>query len=305
MRMNDHRFWLCLAGTVLLAAGVIFLPRHISRSLDKNTWDQVEISKREDFSFLEQGSNELLDAFRAFRHLDAEGTELTLITEIREPDQISEELLNEVYIQAMSASEYGMIPWIGERYTEVTDAAVSGVYVESDDLLEIKWRSWTDDVRFARYYSLAYESEENPNKKELLNFWYLRFSNLVSFDYYFIVNAVNYQIYYAEIHNTFAHRLLDENDHVPDKEAISVELGGIFTEGCLQYYDFFEYDFVSQKDLYQKLCIAILYAEEHTTPIYIEESEADRKDPDMYRGICVGFQDLIRWVRTHMDEDDG
>lgn len=301
-KKNDHRFWLSLFGTVFLAAGVIFLPRYISRSIDMRALNQVEGSRRGEFSFLEQGSNDLSDAVRAFRNLGTNTENLTLITAVEEPIQINEELLNEVYVQAMTAYEYGMLPWILSGYIEYDESG------ESES-----WESWIDQAQFARYYSLTYESEENPNKKELLNFWYLRFSDLQSFDYYFIVNAVNYQIYYAEIHNATAEMMLEE-ERALNRELYtergyiseSAYMGMMFAQGCMEYHQsmgagIMEFDFVNQNNLYQKLGIAILYPE-GGTPIYIEKSESNRKDTHMYRGICVGFQDLIRWVRLLPEE---
>lgn len=53
MRKQNGVFWFCLAGTVLLTWGVIFLPRYLSRSLDMRSIGQVEMSGRDGFSFLE------------------------------------------------------------------------------------------------------------------------------------------------------------------------------------------------------------------------------------------------------------
>ena len=69
MRMKNHLFWLCFTGTLLLIFAVIFLPRYVSRSLDLRAMNHVEISKREDFSFLKQGSNDTAEAARAFQSL--------------------------------------------------------------------------------------------------------------------------------------------------------------------------------------------------------------------------------------------
>ena len=54
MKIKEHLFLFCLTGTLFLTAGVVFLPRYFSRSLDMRNLNQVEASEREDFSFLEQ-----------------------------------------------------------------------------------------------------------------------------------------------------------------------------------------------------------------------------------------------------------
>lgn len=306
MQTANIRFLACLTGTALLAAGVIFFPRYISRSLDMRAFGQVEVSKREDFSFLEQGSNEVFEAAHAFRYLEQGGGNPTLLTTIKEPIQINEDLLNEVYIQVMTASEYGMLPWIGPdmNYTNAAGYA-DGSETEYAEL----WKNWTDFLQFARYYSLTYESKENSNKKELLNFWYLRFSDGESFEYSFIVNAVNFELYYAEIHNADTRSITeiaeraelygwDENEY----KGVMYDLGMSFGDGCARYYHAMGVDSVNQEYLYQKMNIVILYFEDGD-PLYIERSISDREDSKMYRGVCIGFQDLIRWVRTLPEEE--
>lgn len=293
MRIKEYRFWLCLTGTLLLTAGVVFLPRYISRSMDLGHLYQVEISNREDFSFLEQGSNNIYDVVRAFEHLKQGEEGPVLLTTINEPIQISSELLEEIYQQAMLAAEYGMLPW--PFYDEIV-AETDGTVLEGAS-------GWASFVKSAQYYTLTFESEENPKKKELLNFWYIRFSDEQSFDYYFIVNAVNYQIYYAEIHNAFSQRLMEEAmvySYETDMPESVNPFGEIFAGGCAQYYECPDYDYVGQRNLYRKLSLCILYFE-NEEPVYIEHSVVESDASWKYDGICVGFQDLVRWVRRLRD----
>ena len=70
MKRQNGFFWVCLAGTVLLAIGVVFLPRYFSRSLDMRSIGQVEVTGRDGFSFLEAGSNDVPGAARAFQYLE-------------------------------------------------------------------------------------------------------------------------------------------------------------------------------------------------------------------------------------------
>ena len=300
MRIKNHLFWLCFTGLILLAILVIFLPRYISRSLDLRAMNHVEISKRDDFSFLEQGSNDTAEAARAFQSLGQEEGNPVLITSIEEPIQMSSELLEMLQIQAETAAELGMLP----RLMGYVDVAVeSDGYVqktgEEEDFLY-----WADCMRFARYYSLTYESKENPNKKELLNFWYLNFSDGESFDYYFAVNAVTSEIYYAEIHNAFAqYEIENEKEIWEDGKTTQAygmytgELAQQFSYACAVYYQAQGFDAVGSQNLYQKLSLAILYFEDGQ-PVYIERSIVEGKSDHVYQGICVGLQNLVNWVRV-------
>ena len=73
MKGQNRVFWLCLTGTILLALGIIFLPRYFSRSLDMSSIGQVEVTGRDGFSFLEAGSNDIPGVARAFRDLEKNG----------------------------------------------------------------------------------------------------------------------------------------------------------------------------------------------------------------------------------------
>jgi len=304
MFINNYRFWLCLTGTVLVMTGVIFLPRYISRSLDLRDLNQVEMSGREDFSFLEQGSNDVVSAFAAFQNLNHYGENPLLLASIEEPIQINSELIEGVYSEAVAASEMGMIPWIGDLYTAVSAAESHFIDDASaiTDEQEAVWINWSDYIQFAKYYSLTCESKENPNKKELLNFWYVRFSDGRQFDYSFVVNAVNYQIYYAELHNAVTQDLVRQAEEYQDvygwdeTDTFFTSYGDVFVQGCADYYRSSGYDVINRQNLYQKLNLAILYFE-NEEPVYLERSVAYSEDPAIYDGIRIGFQDLIRWVR--------
>ena len=188
MKGQNRVFWLCLTGTILLALGIIFLPRYFSRSLDMSSIGQVEVTGRDGFSFLEAGSNDIPGVARAFRYLEKNGENPILISSLEEPSQIDRELTEKVYYEANSTAKLGMVPWLG---IELEDQS-------ANDWKTGLYKDWSECVKFARYYSLTYESLENSNKKEMMNLWYLRFSDDESFDYYFVVNAVTCAIYYGE-----------------------------------------------------------------------------------------------------------
>ena len=82
MQTWNRLFWICLTGTILLTAGVIFLPRYLSRSLDLRELNWVEVGERDDFSFLEPSSGSVLENVQVFRNLTYNGENLTLISSI-------------------------------------------------------------------------------------------------------------------------------------------------------------------------------------------------------------------------------
>lgn len=306
MRIKNHLFWLCFTGLILLAVLVIFLPRYISRSLDLRAMNHVEISKRDDFSFLEQGSNDTAEAARAFLSLGQEEGNPVLITSIEEPIQMSSELLETLQIQAETAAELGMLP----RLMGYVDVAVE----KTDDYAqktgeEEDFLYWVDCMQFARYYSLTYESKENPNKKELLNFWYLNFSDGERFDYYFVINAVTSEIYYAEIHNAFTQYEIGTEKEIwqggkatQEYERYTAEMAQQFSYACALYYQAQGFDAVGSQNLYQKLSLAILYFEDGQ-PVYIERSIAEGESDYMYQGICMGLQNLVNWIRVLREKE--
>lgn len=192
MQTWNKLFVICLTSTVFLAAGVIFLPRYFSRKWDSARFDKVESVYREKFSYLEQSSNGVLENSRAFRHLNNTDDNLMLIASYDETAKVNMELLEAVYGQAMMAADWGVLPWIG--YQGFHFCKNMGLELNANEY-------WVDKVRFAKYYSLTYDSDEGENTKEMMNFWYLRFSDGKNYDYYFLVNAATYKIYYAEVYN--------------------------------------------------------------------------------------------------------
>lgn len=305
MKRQNGLFLICLTGTVLLALGVIFLPRYFSRSLDMSKVGQVEVTGRDGFSFLEAGSNDIPGAARAFRYLEKDGENPMLISSIEEPSQIDRELTESVYYEAETMSQLGMVPWLGIElgYQEVYDWKVP------------LYKDWSECVKFARYYSLTYESLENSNKKEMINLWYLRFSDDENFDYYFVVNAVTCQIYYAEVYNACSENEIwsidEERLYISDEKiaaepadvyARETELGFMYAEAGREYYGALDYDYIGQRTLNEKLGIVILYFGEEkgqgtAQTAYIEVKVREEPHLGQYRGFSIGFQGLAGWVQ--------
>lgn len=310
--MNDknHFFWICLTGTVFLAAGVIFLPRYFSRSLDLRTLNHAEISERDGFSFLEPGSGSVQDNVHAFGKLEADGGNLVKISSIENPIQVSRELLNSLYDQALMASEQGVLPELDNiyydwDYSSYTDTETGTTYQDQSTLPA---KAWINYIKSARYYSLTYESDENPNKKELLNFWYLCFSDDDMFDYQFLVDAVSCQIYYAKIYNEHTEGRIavmteawemEEEAEMYEKTAKGYYntlpyLRDWFSAGCMAYYGADSCEFIGPETLYEKLGLLILYFD--MEPLYMEQLEAESLDTVKYRGLVTGFQEVVNKI---------
>lgn len=302
MRTWNKKFWLCFTGTVLLAAGVIFLPRYLSRVLDMGKLDKVELAERENFSFLEQSSNSVPESARALQYLNSSNDGLMLISSYDETAKINTELLESVFDEAMFAANSLMLPWIGEPGYDF--AKHTGTELEP-------FEYWVDTVRFARHYSLTYDSESDGNIKEMMNFWYLRFSDGKTYDYYFLVNAATYQIYYAKIYNQwtdyivrFSEQMAVEENNYLNVKGKNSETEMIYTStyedyywgyvecfafGSMDYYRAVDYRYVSASNLNNKLGLATLNFEDAT--VYIEEIILP-ESTFPYRGIGIGFQNL-------------
>ena len=183
-------FLISLLCVVTVTVGAVFLPRYLSRGLDKSRLNKVTVSDRSHFSYLEQSSGGIIENIQALSFMKSEANLMLLSDMKADTARLNTDLLENVYNQAMIASEYGMLPWLGVG--DYKTLRKSSYDVVTD---------WEDDIRFARYYSLTYDSDNDENTKELLNLWFLRFSDNNTFDYYFLVDASDYTIYYAEIHN--------------------------------------------------------------------------------------------------------
>lgn len=319
MRKPNPFFLLCLAGTILLAAGIILLPRYFSRSMDIRNMNKVAAANRDDFSFLETSSGSVVDTVHALGKIKRDGSNLKLITAFNNSARINDELLDQVYDQAIDAVNFGFLPWIG-----------IGKY---DISLKMGWdielyESWIKYIRSAKYYSLTYDSETHPNTKEILNLWFLRFSDGESFDYYFLVDAINYRIYYAEIYNVYTDQIvllaesvyhsIDMTEKEKQKQkTLNISVSGdsstiydymheiyamneaLFPDGSALYYGAQECRYVNPANLTDKLALVVLGFDLGT--IYLEQLAMPENDFP-YRGISVGFQGMGEKIQSLMKE---
>lgn len=310
MRKINPFVLLTLMITILLAANILLLPRYISRTIDVRNMNTVIASNRDEFSFLETGNGSVQDTVYALDKIKPNGSNLKLIASFDSSAKINDKLLQNVYDQAVEAAEYGMLPGLGSRENNL---------VMKFGLENTVFENWRDYICSAKYYSLSYDSKEQENTQEILNFWLLRFSDGVAFDYYFLVDASTYRIYYAEIYNSYTEMYVDmfeiqygtselEKFHknissqkifkLSVSDSISVNEDG-FAKGCQSYYEAENCRFIRTGNLTDKLFLIVLGFEEGT--LYVEQL-ALPADTLKYRGISVGFQGISEKIQNLLKE---
>ncbi|MCC8162908.1 MAG: hypothetical protein LIO86_07030 [Lachnospiraceae bacterium] len=305
-------FWLSLLMIVLLAVGVLFMPRMVSRWLDDGRLNTVEQADRDQFQYLEQSSDNVIDIIQAFSYLD-NGGELLLLSTLEEENAYgNSDLIKSVYDQAIQAANDGMLVWISER-------GYDAAYAASDEFepTEALYEDWSEHIRSAKYYSLTYDTEEDDNTKEMLNFWYLNFTDGTNYDYSFLVNASSYQIYYAEIYNSCTnYGMMLAQDYLADedREAISVQrvlydekndatqgkeyYGSLsfyencFFNGCIDYYGAVDGRYVQGSSGNDYNSMTVLHMRDGT--LYVEQQMLQGNG---WYGIGVGFRGLGDSVR--------
>ncbi|MCC8140297.1 MAG: hypothetical protein LIO67_08390 [Lachnospiraceae bacterium] len=305
-------FWLSLLVIILLAVGVLFMPRMVSRWLDEGRLNTVELAGRDQFQYLEQSSDNVLDIVEAFSYLD-NGGELLLLSTLEGTSALgNSDLIESVYDQVIQAANDGMLVWISE-------IGYDAAYAASDEFepTEALYEDWSRTVRSAKYYSLTYDTEEADNTREMLNFWYLNFSDGTNYDYSFLVNASSYQIYYAEIYNSCTnYGMMLALDYLADedREAITVqralydEEGGPehedgyygslafyenrFFNGCIDYYNASDGRYVQGGSGNDYNSMTVLHMQDGT--VYVEQQMLQSSG---WYGIGVGFRSLGDSVR--------
>lgn len=303
MRKINPFVLLTLMITILLAANILLLPRYISRTIDVRNMNTVIASNRDEFSFMETGNGSVQDTVYALDKIKPNGSNLKLIASFDSSAKINDELLQNVYDQAVDAAKYGMLPGLGSKENNL---------VMKYGLENTGFEYWGDYIRSAKYYSLSYDSKEQENTQEILNLWFLRFSDGEVFDYYFLVDASTYRIYYAEIYNSYTEMYVDmfeiqygtsdlEKFHkniLSVSDSISVNEDG-FAKGCQSYYEAENCRFIRTGNLTDKLSLIVLGYEEGT--LYVEQL-ALPADTLKYRGIAVGFQGISEKIQNLMKE---
>lgn len=294
-------FLISLLCVVTVTVGAVFLPRYLSRGLDKSRLNKVTVSDRSHFSYLEQSSGGIIENIQALSFMKSEANLMLLSDMKADTARLNTDLLENVYNQAMIASEYGMLPWLGVG--DYKTLRKSSYDVVTD---------WEDDIRFARYYSLTYDSDNDENTKELLNLWFLRFSDNNTFDYYFLVDASDYTIYYAEIHNDWTAAEAEAmeiikaessgneinitiSEGIDQSATLDVSDSSLET-GVLWYYNAESCRYVVGDYTNSYHALLVLHFEDGT--VYMEETPVDSNATVSKKGIAVG----VRGVQSNLNQ---
>ena len=263
IRKVDCRFLLCLCGVICLAVVTIVGPRYFSRMLDQTNLNAVSVVNRDSFSFLEQSSDQLVDQVKLLNSIGNGGNLMLLSSYSDQETWQNSTLIAQITDQAALASGDGYIPWLepGIYDNYVTTTGDKQAAKES-----LAFYDWMNELRSAKYYSLTCESDLDSHMMQMMNLWYLRFSDDQTFDYYFLVNADTCQIYYAEIYNLLTDMEADDSwtetpSNASTDEALfyGPEYTEQFASGSFYYYQADDYLMVYGSEGQNYDCLSVLH----------------------------------------------
>ena len=168
---------------------------------------------------------------------------------------------------------------------------------------------WMNELKFAKYYSLTCESDPDSHMMQMMNLWYLRFSDEQTFDYYFLVNASTCQIYYAEIYNLLTDREADDSWTESPQNAATVaevfygeEYAEQFASGAFYYYQASDFQTVYGDEGRNYDCLSVLRLEEGESA-YIEMQKHEQNTQLKYPiyGYSVGIRGLADKIQKNMN----
>ena len=245
---SNKIFCLCLTGVLCLAAGTILGPRYFSRILDLRDLNAVSIIKRDQFSFLEQSSDQLVDQVKLLNSIGNSGNLMLLSNYSDQETWQNSTLIAQITDQVALAAGDGYIPWLEPGIYENYLMEIMKKQASKEALA---FYDWMNELKFAKYYSLTCESDPDSHMMQMMNLWYLRFSDEQTFDYYFLVNASTCQIYYAEIYNLLTDREADDSwTESPQNTATVAEVfygeeyAEQFAAGAFYYYQASDFQIV-------------------------------------------------------------
>ena len=303
---SNKIFCLCLTGVLCLAAGTILGPRYFSRILDLRDLNAVSIIKRDQFSFLEQSSDQLVDQIDLLNSIGNGGNLLLLSNYSDQKNWQNSTLIAQVTDQVALATGDGYIPWLEPGFYENYLMEIMKKQTSKEALA---FYDWMNELKFAKYYSLTCESDPDSHMMQMMNLWYLRFSDEQTFDYYFLVNASTCQIYYAEIYNLLTDREADDSWTESPQNAATVgevfygeEYAEQFAAGAFYYYQASDFQTVYGDEGRNYDCLSVLRLEEEESA-YIEmqkhEQNTQLKHP-IY-GYSVGIRGLGDKIQKNMN----
>lgn len=303
---SNKIFCLCLTGVICLAVGAVMGPRYFSRILDLRDLNTVSIINRDQFSFLEQSSDQLIDQIKLLNSIGNSGNLMLLSNYSDQETWQNSTLIAQITDQVALAAGDGYIPWLEP-----------GIY--ENYLMEIMKKQaskeapafydWMNELKFAKYYSLTCESDPDSHMMQMMNLWYLRFSDEQTFDYYFLVNASTCQIYYAEIYNLLTDREADDSWTESPQNAATVaevfygeEYAEQFASGAFYYYQASDFQTVYGDEGRNYDCLSVLRLEEGESA-YIEMQKHEQNTQLKYPiyGYSVGIRGLADKIQKNMN----
>lgn len=303
---SNKIFCLCLTGVICLAVGAVMGPRYFSRILDLRDLNTVSIINRDQFSFLEQSSDQLVDQVKLLNSIGNSGNLMLLSNYSDQETWQNSTLIAQITDQVALAAGDGYIPWLEP-----------GIY--ENYLMEIMKKQaskeapafydWMNELKFAKYYSLTCESDPDSHMMQMMNLWYLRFSDEQTFDYYFLVNASTCQIYYAEIYNLLTDREADDSWTESPQNAAPVaevfygeEYAEQFASGAFYYYQASDFQTVYGDEGRNYDCLSVLRLEEGESA-YIEMQKHEQNTQLKYPiyGYSVGIRGLADKIQKNMN----
>ena len=303
---SNKIFCLCLTGVICLAVGAVMGPRYFSRILDLRDLNTVSIINRDQFSFLEQSSDQLVDQVKLLNSIGNSGNLMLLSNYSDQETWQNSTLIAQITDQVALAAGDGYIPWLEPGIYEnyLMETGKKEVAKEAPAFYD-----WMDELKFAKYYSLTCESDPDSHMMQMMNLWYLRFSDEQTFDYYFLVNASTCQIYYAEIYNLLTDREADDSWTESPQNATTIaevfygeEYMEQFASGAFYYYQANDFQIVYGDEGRNYDCLSVLRLEEGESA-YIEmqmhEKNTQLKHP-IY-GYSVGIRGLADKIQKNMN----
>ena len=303
---SNKIFCLCLTGVICLAVGAVMGPRYFSRILDLRDLNTVSIINRDQFSFLEQSSDQLVDQVKLLNSIGNSGNLMLLSNYSDQETWQNNTLIAQITDQVALAAGNGYIPWLEP-----------GIY--ENYLMEIMKKQaskeapafydWMNELKFAKYYSLTCESDPDSHMMQMMNLWYLRFSDEQTFDYYFLVNASTCQIYYAEIYNLLTDSEADDSWTESPQNAATVaevfygeEYAEQFASGAFYYYQASDFQTVYGDEGRNYDCLSVLRLEEGESA-YIEMQKHEQNTQLKYPiyGYSVGIRGLADKIQKNMN----
>ena len=303
---SNKIFCLCLTGVICLAVGAVMGPRYFSRILDLRDLNTVSIINRDQFSFLEQSSDQLVDQVKLLNSIGNSGNLMLLSNYSDQETWQNSTLIAQITDQVALAAGDGYIPWLEP-----------GIY--ENYLMEIMKKQaskeapafydWMNELKFAKYYSLTCESDPDSHMMQMMNLWYLRFSDEQTFDYYFLVNASTCQIYYAEIYNLLTDREADDSWTESPQNAATVaevfygeEYAEQFASGAFYYYQASDFQTVYGDEGRNYDCLSVLRLEEgESAYIEMQKHEKNTQLKHPIYGYSVGIRGLADKIQKNMN----